>query len=136
MQFLYPSPPPEPVYAPITDAEWEALYVEYDIRGSGPREITENSEPNPVQRRRRSSPELREILRQSQEISFEENRLMDEMADRALRRARPRTPEPKDESRIPGPSRVRSPSSDPDEVPRPKKPCMGSLPYRKRFRGL
>ena len=78
---------------------------------------------------------------------------MDEIINRILGRARPRGPEVNDqdvtrpsmrprtpgsgdEPSIPGPSRVRSLSPDPDEEPRPKKPCVDNLPYRKRFGGL
>ena len=118
MQSLYPNPLPKPDYTPLTDVEWEALYVEYGVIG-GPPGSSEDPEADLVPRRRRSSPEC-------EEIAFEENRLKHEMDKLALGRAGPSMPGSEVGPDVPGPSRARSPSLGLDEEPSPKRPCMGS----------
>ena len=125
---------PVPIYAPLTDADWETLFTEYGI-GVGGTRVT------PPRRRRMSEAELVEILRQIEIAShLEQQRLMDEWIARAQRMAGIGGPlmndpyfyMPEIGSESPEPSRVRSPSPDLDGEPGPKRPCVGDSSGRKR----
>ena len=114
--------------------------------------IYEDYLPTPP-RRRRSVAELTEIIRQSEMITFmEQQQQMDSWIAAAQREAgiggslmddpyfamtqiEPESPEPYVPGPCePGPSRVRSPSPELDGEPSPKKPCLKSSTYRRRFR--
>ena len=150
---------PVPESAPLhgyplrTDADWEALYTEYGSGRSDPTLIYEEYPPTPPRRRRRSVAELDDVLRQSEEISFMERQ---HQIDMELGRAQrelgiggplmddpffaeahvdPVSPEPfVPKPSEPGPSRVRGPSSELDGEPIPKKLCLKSSTFRKRFK--